>query len=412
MTNVVLNGNAYSDDGTSSRDMQGGGHRQWLLPMLGDAVVEVNAPVQGVLDAAFAANASAAAALISENAADQSAQDAQDLYDLAFALGSGWTAVTAAVVDGVRTVLEVTDWVGGKGPKPTVGYVGASGLVADIANGTNIRGAVAYTDLTGRPTLGTAAPLDVPAVAATAASAVQVVRGDDPRLAAAATRGTALYTTSQNIDKSTFGTAEYVFVELWGGGAGGGYSIRVTTGGATPGQGGDGGEYFSVLVRIADLADTTALTVGSGGASQTQTVITSGVVSQPGLDGGDTTFGGYVAYGGFGKGSGKPAVRSLAGKNGGSGNTKSYATGTLVELPGEPAIYGGGGGGGAAMQGAGTSLFSGAGGAGVSSAVTATAAAGSAPSGGGGGVQVHAASGTHTATSGAGGRGQCRLTWW
>ena len=42
MTSVVFNGNAYSDDGSQSRDMRNGGYRNWMLPMLSDAAVEIN----------------------------------------------------------------------------------------------------------------------------------------------------------------------------------------------------------------------------------------------------------------------------------------------------------------------------------------------------------------------------------
>ena len=179
MTNVVLNGNAYSDDGSAARDMQGGGHRQWLLPMLGDAAV-----VAGSISASVgAASASAAAALDSKVAAATSATNAQNSYNAANAIGSGWTAVTQAVADGSRVVLQVTNWVGGKGTKPGVGYVGATGIVATAAAATNIRGSTDYSDLAGKPTLGTASALDVPAAAAAIATSAQVVRGDDPRLA-------------------------------------------------------------------------------------------------------------------------------------------------------------------------------------------------------------------------------------
>lgn len=40
MASVTINGNSYSDDGTAGRDMRNGGHRQWLLPMLNDLMVE------------------------------------------------------------------------------------------------------------------------------------------------------------------------------------------------------------------------------------------------------------------------------------------------------------------------------------------------------------------------------------
>lgn len=42
MTQVTFNGHVYSDDGSAARDMQGGGVRNWLLPMLSDAAVEIN----------------------------------------------------------------------------------------------------------------------------------------------------------------------------------------------------------------------------------------------------------------------------------------------------------------------------------------------------------------------------------
>lgn len=52
---------------------------------------------------------------------------------------SAWTAVYAAVQDGSRTVLQVTDWFGGSGTKPAVGqYLGASGFVTDITQATTI----------------------------------------------------------------------------------------------------------------------------------------------------------------------------------------------------------------------------------------------------------------------------------
>jgi len=41
MTQVTLNGHVYSDDGSAARDMQAGGVRNWLLPMMSDAAVEI-----------------------------------------------------------------------------------------------------------------------------------------------------------------------------------------------------------------------------------------------------------------------------------------------------------------------------------------------------------------------------------
>lgn len=177
MTQVVLNGNAYSDDGSSSRDMRSGGFRQWLLLMLGDAMIEAGQAANGASDDAEAAG-------VSEQAAAQSARAAEQALQQVLNTGSGWSPVLQIAVDGTRYVLQVLDWTGGLGPKPAVGYLAATGVVPEIADGLNIRGAVAYSDLTGKPTLGTAAALDVPAAAGEAASAAQVVRGDDPRLTA------------------------------------------------------------------------------------------------------------------------------------------------------------------------------------------------------------------------------------
>ena len=53
----------------------------------------------------------------------------------------GWSPVFSVLSDGERRVLQVSDWVGGTGTKPTTGqYVGISGLVDDIENGVDIRG--------------------------------------------------------------------------------------------------------------------------------------------------------------------------------------------------------------------------------------------------------------------------------
>lgn len=62
MTSVVFNGNAYSDDGSQSRDMRNGGYRNWMLPMLSDAAVEINIAKDAQTYAAQAANSASQAA--------------------------------------------------------------------------------------------------------------------------------------------------------------------------------------------------------------------------------------------------------------------------------------------------------------------------------------------------------------
>ena len=53
MTQVTVNGNTYSDDGTTSKDMQHGGHRQWLLPMISDLMVVINGLLGGSFTVTF-----------------------------------------------------------------------------------------------------------------------------------------------------------------------------------------------------------------------------------------------------------------------------------------------------------------------------------------------------------------------
>jgi len=53
----------------------------------------------------------------------------------------GWSPVFAVVSDEARRVLQVTDWVGGQGAKPSTGqYVGAVGLTATLGEAVDVRG--------------------------------------------------------------------------------------------------------------------------------------------------------------------------------------------------------------------------------------------------------------------------------
>jgi hypothetical protein len=46
---VRVNGFLYSQDGSGTRDMQNGGHQRWLLPMLHDAKLVVEAFMAGLI---------------------------------------------------------------------------------------------------------------------------------------------------------------------------------------------------------------------------------------------------------------------------------------------------------------------------------------------------------------------------
>lgn len=67
--------------------------------------------------------------------------DTEVLYNQALAIGSGWSPVLKAIMDGSRAILQITDWTGGRGTKPAVGYVGPNGVVATTTNALDIRGA-------------------------------------------------------------------------------------------------------------------------------------------------------------------------------------------------------------------------------------------------------------------------------
>jgi hypothetical protein len=54
---------------------------------------------------------------------------------------SSWTPVLAVTADGSRRVIEVLDWVGGDGTKPDLGYLGTTGVVPDLIDAVDIRGA-------------------------------------------------------------------------------------------------------------------------------------------------------------------------------------------------------------------------------------------------------------------------------
>ncbi len=55
---------------------------------------------------------------------------------------AGWTPVMAVVSDGTRRVLQITDWVGGAGTKPstTNQFVGPTGIVSSAASAVDVRG--------------------------------------------------------------------------------------------------------------------------------------------------------------------------------------------------------------------------------------------------------------------------------
>lgn len=58
MTQVTANGNTYSDDGTTARDMRSGGFRTWLLAMLSDVMTVANNAIAAAATAVNSAGTS------------------------------------------------------------------------------------------------------------------------------------------------------------------------------------------------------------------------------------------------------------------------------------------------------------------------------------------------------------------
>lgn len=211
---------------------------------------------------------------------------------------------------------------------------------------------------------------------------------------------------------------------LWAAGGSGGKN-----GGA--GCGGGGGACLPFRIPASSLSATNAFVIGAGGSAQAAS-------GTPGNVGGNSTFGGLTAYGGFGGGAGTgggggggiqsagtsstggrpyvldgtltnagadnpgfgggpPGVSTIVGNSvyGGGGGS-----GSSSGAQGGVSVYGGGGGGQATAAGAGgVSLLGGSGGAG---GAAVNGVSGGIPGGGGGGSNT----GTQ---SGAGGRGELRV---
>ncbi len=110
MTAVTINGNAYSDDGSQSRDMRFGGHQTWLLPLLQDAMTEVDAAVDSAVSADSSADAAAASAASAANYAAALIGTSTSANDIGTG-GKTWTTQTAKqfTVGGYVQIIRQTD---------------------------------------------------------------------------------------------------------------------------------------------------------------------------------------------------------------------------------------------------------------------------------------------------------------
>jgi hypothetical protein len=204
--------------------------------------------------------------------------------------------------------------------------------------------------------------------------------------------GTLSWNTPQSANFQEFTTsgtwtkpasANFVMVEVWGAGGGGGSGTRQAVGtNAYGGSAGSGGSYYSRLFKASDLSSTVAVTVGAGGTGGTAITVDS-TVGNPGTSGGNTTFGSYLTvYGGnngvggnttgatgvggagvFGRGAGPVGGPPDFRETSGNITIGSAAGGGKNAGFGGTSVFGGGGSGSSYNEG-GSSVYAGAGGAG------------------------------------------------
>lgn len=200
--------------------------------------------------------------------------------------------------------------------------------------------------------------------------------------------------------------ATWVYVEAIGGGGGGGRGTSI-------GAGGGGGGFNASLFRASDVGNSVTVTIGAGGAG-----IASLGGSNPGSDGGNSTFGAFVTGRG-GKGGTPSGLGGLGG--GGELDSGGYSSGAGGSLSGSSNTAGigcacvkggaGGGSGGPALlfYDGGLSLDGGNGGRGAPIGSTAAERNGIAPGGGGGGKRYIA---DNEGPSGNGAAGRVRVWAW
>lgn len=88
----------------------------------------------------------------------------------------GWAPVVAVVTDDARRVLQITDWTGGEGSKPTdTGFIGATGIVATAALAVDIRGSIGATGPSNTLAIGTVTSAASPSATITGASPNQTL---------------------------------------------------------------------------------------------------------------------------------------------------------------------------------------------------------------------------------------------
>lgn len=255
MTAVTINGHAYSDDGSQSRDMQGFGYRDWLLPMLSDTMTEVAVIGASVTAAAGSASAASASATAAQNyAAALSGTSATST-----AIGTGSKTLTTQTgkqfADGqwvtVVRASDVNAWMYGQ----VTSYSGSTLII----NVTLINGSGTYTDWTisiaGTRGATGAMGAGVPSFSGADAAKLLAVNaaGTDTEWVGLPFTNVQIFTSSGWFTPDPRRNKYFVIAV---GGGGGGHNV----GGDYSGWGGD-----SVL-GIMTISAAVIVTIGAGGA--------------------------------------------------------------------------------------------------------------------------------------------------
>lgn len=221
------------------------------------------------------------------------------MYLDAVANASGYSPKLAVVSDGARRVHYLYDWEGTGGNKPTLtGYLGATGIVSNIANAVDIRGPQGLSGPANSLSIGTvsegAAAASITGTAPTQTLNLTLPKGN-PGTAATVTVGSVTSGASPAVTNSGTSSAavlDFVLVKGDKGDTGdtNSLSIGTVTDGATAAASITGTaptQTLNLVLPKGDAGDAATITVGSvttGAAGSSASVTNSGTSSAAVLD--------------------------------------------------------------------------------------------------------------------------------